>query len=233
MKLNIWFSFHMHATCKILLLLLSIFSTLSSFSQTVDTQWGLTQKKQKRTAVISDIVDSNEKGVFAIMENDPGYFRRSGLSFSKFLPPTLQHYNPKMELLKEVPLQDKVGNQLLNFKFAQSMNRKVYVFSNMPNSQAKRNFLFVQAVDMETMQTLGKAKKIAESSLRNRRNFGEYNQVLSRDQSKFMIANSEAFEKGENEKFTLRVFDDNMSLLWEKNITIPYSDKLFEVENYR
>ncbi|MBX2843342.1 MAG: hypothetical protein KTR26_16340 [Flammeovirgaceae bacterium] len=219
---------------KICLIIFSLFlATGFATAQRVNTQWGPTQKKIKKHALISDIVDSNELGVFAIMEADPGFFSTSIFSFSSPKPAMLQLYDEKMMLKKAVPIENRIGNEFLVFLFAQSMNGKIFTFSSQPSQQARKNFLFVQEFDMETMKSEGPPKKIAESGLKNRNNFGEYSSELSRDRSKFMIWNSEVYVRGENEKFSIQVFDEKMEELWQKNITIPYSDKLFEIDNYR
>merc|ERR1711916_334994 len=69
--------------------------------------------------------------------------------------------------------------------------------------------------------------------MKNRGNYGAFSLAESRDKSKFMLYDSDIYDRGENEKFTVRVCNDDMQLLWNKKITIPYEDKLFEIENYR
>ena len=202
-------------------------------AQKVNIKWGPKQKKLKRSALISDIIESNEKGVYAVMEINPadGLYRTLSLTGPK--PPMIQLHDHNLKLIKEAPIQNRIGNEYMHYKFARSRNGKIYVFSNLPNRQAKSNFLFMETFDMETLKSLGQPKKIAESNMKNRGNYGAFSLAESRDKSKFMLYDSDIYDRGENEKFTVRVYNDDMQLLWNKKITIPYEDKLFEIENYR
>lgn len=41
------------------------------------------------------------------------------------------------------------------------------------------------------------------------------------------------YEKKENERFGFHVLDERLTSLWEKQITLPYQEELFDVERFR
>lgn len=56
---------------------------------------------------------------------------------------------------------------------------------------------------------------------------------MARDTSKILVYYQLPYEKKENEKFGFHVFDNDMNLLWTKNVVLPYEDKLFGVTDYK
>ncbi|UZR97885.1 hypothetical protein [Chondrinema litorale] len=225
--------FIMLSTLHYLTFLFFVLQAGALYPQQANIKWGPKQKKLRRSALISDIIESTDKGVYAVMELDPtdGLYRTFSLTGPK--PPMIQLHDHNLKLVKEVAIQNKIGNEYMHYKFARSRNGKIFVFSNLPNRQARTNFLFMETFDMETLTSLGPPQKIAESNMKNRSNYGSFYLTESRDKTLFMLYDSDIYEKSENEKFTVRVYNEDMELLWEKKITIPYTDKLFEIENYR
>ena len=81
------------------------------YPQQANIKWGPKQKKLKRSALISDIIESTDKGVYAVMELNPtdGLYRT--LSFTGPKPPMIQLHDHNLKLVKEVAIQNKIGNE--------------------------------------------------------------------------------------------------------------------------
>jgi len=79
----------------------------------------------------------------------------------------------------------------------------------------------------------GEAIALDKLSFSRKKNIGTFDFVLSADSSKILLYRNEPFEKYANEKFSYSVFDKQFNLLWSKEIQLPYTDKYFEISEYR
>ncbi len=214
----------------IIILGLLTFSILISFGQSkskkVDILWGLEQKKSKRST-LSDIVGYDKTGIYAIKTQNTGL-----IGYNTKI--TLEHYNNKMNQTKSVEINLEEQNKKTYFEFIIQLNNELYLFSSFKNQKLKRNFLFVQSINKKTLQFNKDLKKIAEINYSGKSKFnaGNFDFVLSRDSSKVLIYYNLPYDKYGSEKFGFNVFDNNLNELWEKKITLPYKEELFDVEDY-
>lgn len=211
---------------KIILYSMLFISTIS-FAQ-VKTEkakvlWG-SENEGKRNSTLSDIVGYDETGVFAI--------KNAGIMGSTI---TLEHYDKKMNLTKSVELESKFNDKVVDFEFIIHSNKNLYLFTSFKNQKLKQNFIFVQTVDKKTLEPNNDMKKVAEISYaeKSKYNAGDFNYRISRDSSKVLVYFNLPYDKGESEKFGYNVFDKNINQIWEKQITLPYNEELFEVGDYQ
>ena len=206
------------------------FSALYSMGQTkskkVDILWGPELKASKKST-LSDIVGYDETGIYAIKKKIRALY---GLNS----PITLEHYDQKMALSKSVEIELKEQKKKRKFEFIIHIDNEMYIFSSFANQKLKKNFLFVQGLDKKTLQPKKDLKKIAEIdySGKSKYNSGSFDYEISRDSSKVLVYYNLPYDKGESEKFGFHVFDKSMNQLWEKKITLPYKEELFELEDY-
>jgi hypothetical protein len=194
-------------------------------SKKVSILWGK-EERESRKSTLNDVVGYDQTGIYAIKT-------KSGLyGFGSTL--TLVHYNNKMSQAKAVKLDLKEQNKSLNFEYILQLHNELYLFSSFRNQKQKKNYLFVQTINKNTLQPAGKPKKIAEIdySGKLKYNSGEFHYEISRDSSKVLIYYKTPFDKGENEKFGFNVFDSEFTMLWHKEVTLPYKEELFDVEDY-
>ncbi|MEM6724929.1 MAG: hypothetical protein AAF598_12875, partial [Bacteroidota bacterium] len=94
----------------------------------------------------------------------------------------------------------------------------------------KKLGLYFRKLNKKTMVP-GPSVKITELdySEKSKGNSGNFNFSTSPDSTKLLVYGNLPYEKGENQKFNIMVLDTDMSKIWEKGVTLPYIDDLFEV----
>lgn len=56
--------------------------------------------------------------------------------------------------------------------------------------------------------------------------------IQSKDSSKLLVFAMTPYNKKENEKYYMAVYDDNMKKIWEKTVELPYQDKFVVLHDY-
>lgn len=195
-------------------------------SKKVDLLLGV-EKKESTKSTLSGIVGYDKSGIYNIMT------KKNNFGYTSTI--ILEHFDNKLSQTKSVELDLKYQKKDLSFEFVIQLNDELFLFSSFKNIKLKRNFLFVQSINKETLQFNQDIKKVAEIdySGHSKYNAGDFNYRISRDSSKVLIYYELPYEKGANERFGFHVFDGDLNQLWEKNITLPYKEELFRVENYK
>lgn len=214
----------------IVLLILSNLIALGAISQTkskkVDIIWG-NEYKQSKKSTLSDVVGYDDTGIYALKFKAGGVY---GLN-SKY---TLEHYDNEMNLSKSYELILEEGKKNRDLEFISILDNNLYLFSSFRNQKLKKKFLFVQTVDNNTLKPNNDLKKISEIDYKgySKYNSGTFNLEYSNDSSRVLVYYHLPYDKGENEKFGIHVFDNKFELLWEKEITLPFEEELFTFEDF-
>lgn len=205
-----------------------IFVALSiSFAQTktkkVNVKWGKIYKG-KRTETVHEIMGH---------DNSAYYLTRSIIKLFK-VDYFIDKYNKDLNRIQSQKLVLKDNDKKRDYEFSIYYNDKIYLFSSFKNQKLKKNYLFMQNVDKKTLALSNNLTKIAEIDYegKSRLNSGAYNSIFSKDSSKFLIYYDLPYSKKTNEIFGFHVFDNKMTEIWKKQISLPYEDKLFEIEDY-
>lgn len=111
-------------------------------------------------------------------------------------------------------------------------NGKLYMLSNANDKKAKKYSYFVEQLDNKSLQPKGAYKTLSEIEYEKRRATGTFDYVVSRDESKVLVFSNDPDKKGEEEEFDIKIFNDDMQLLWNKHDKIPYAAGLFFTEQY-
>jgi hypothetical protein len=199
------------------------FTELTAQPYQLTTRWGDEIKANRRTT-LNDIIGSDETGFYAI---------RTRASFLDFTF-TLEHYGNDLRPINSVELELVTNGRQRLGEFTLFANNEIYIFSSYADPQTRINDLYVQQVNKKTLQ-LSPPVSIAKIDFhgQKRRNDGAFEFRQSRDKSKLLIYSKLPYEKNEPEKFELLVLDKDMSPLWQRQITIPYKDQLFDLESMR
>ncbi len=211
--------------CSVLMtLIISQLSFGQKLSQSVDVIWGKEFKESKKTT-LTDIVGYDESGIYALKA-------RTGLFAAT--QKSLGHFDNRMNQTKSVELiQNYKDNELYTDEVIQ-FNKNLYLLSIFINQKQKKNYLFISSINKKTLRPNNDLIKIAEIDYRNysKYNSGTFDYDLSNDSTKLMVFYNLPYDRGEREKFGFNVYDLNLNLIWEKDITLPYKEELFEIENY-
>jgi hypothetical protein len=191
-------------------------------------KWGMEEKVSKRLS-LDDIVGYDESGFYAlkISANSILNSLMTNRSSSFFL----QHYNNdlKLDRLSKVDLNRRELERIVQIK------DNLYLFSTLTENSDKNNSLFVQVIHKQNLKISADPVEIAKINYsgNRKRNSGEFLFRLSRDSSKLFVLGMLPFEKNENEKMALKVFDENMQIIWHKDVELPYTDELFLLKDLK
>ena len=197
--------------------LTSPFTLAQNRSNEVDILWGEEVRASKRST-LTDIVGYNESGI-CVLKEEYSRIRLSSVS-------TLEHYDNEMMLSGSLELGD--------IEFIIHLQDELYVFTSELDKKSKLNILYSQSVDMGEMQLNNDKQEIAEVYFSgfSRFNSGSFAYEVSGDSSKLFINYNLPYNKNESEKFGFHVFDSSLNEVWHREVTLPYTDQLFSVEDY-
>ena len=145
----------------------------------------------------------------------------------------IERYNEKMNLVKSKELVLKYKKKHLDYEGFIKLGNQLYLLSSFNNQAKKKNYLFAQKVSKKSLTVSSNLVKIGEIDTRNIQQEGFFDLHISRDSSKILIYNALPYKKGMPERFALNVYDNEFNHIWSKDISLPYDDKYFSVEEYQ
>ncbi|MBK6621122.1 MAG: hypothetical protein IPG32_09665 [Saprospirales bacterium] len=113
------------------------------------------------------------------------------------------------------------------------LKNRLYLLTSYANQSHEKNYLFLQNLSERQMRPTGSAKKIAEGPLAKNRYGRAFDIQLSADSSKVLVYNQVPSAPKEPERFSLHVFDEQMELIWERDVMLPYPDEQMAIREYR
>ena len=216
---------------KLLLFLILLASSQSLYAQPrpkeVDITWGKKYKATKRTT-LSDVVGYDATGIYAVKTISKGLY-----GLNSYI--ALEHYDNDMDQSKSVEIELKHNKKSLELEYVLQFHGGLYLFTSYKDQKQKQNFLYVQRINKKSLKPEGEPREIASINYEGERksNSGSFDYSLSSDSSKMLIFYNLPHNKKEKERFGFHVFDKNMSQIWNKEISLPYDEELFDVERYK
>lgn len=206
--------------------------TASVSAQTV--KWGAEHPTEERNAA-SAILGVDDAG-FYVLETD---YRFGGKKHF-----FLEFYNHKLNQVKKEKLELKQGDGEKSIEgFYMSRAGTLWFLSSYNNKSQDKVYFFSQTVDKKLLKPKNDLKKLAEIPDANNTRIGlftladsykyrdgGFSFVRSSDSSKILITGTFPNKKNdESSQFSLSVFSDEMSELWQKKVILPYKADLFDV----
>ena len=186
------------------------------------------QIKENRGSTLQDIVGHDENGFYALKRAPSGIFG-SNQAFS------LEHYDFDFKLINfnEVELLQKARRGSLQ-EIVQ-FHGELYMLNAYRDKQAKRNSLFVESIDRNSLKKNKDLTRIAEINYQGYSNFnsGSFSYELSRDSSTMLVFYSLPFDPRVEEAFGLHVFGENLEEIWKKEIKLPYESNLYDLIDFQ
>ena len=124
----------------------------------------------------------------------------------------------------------KYNNKEMLLEHAAEFGNKLLYFSTIIDPKLHKNLLYVTEVTKQNLAE-NSPQKIAEAPSRNKLNTGKFEINFSRDTSKLLIYSGHPKEKDANERFSLKLLDQDLSVSWEQSYQLEYSKKLFQMES--
>lgn len=193
----------------------------------VDITWGEKYRASKRST-LSDVVGYDQTGIYALKNISKGL-----IGINSFL--ALEHYDQEMNQTRSVEIDLKYQDKDHSLEFVLQYNKQLYLFTSYKDQDQEENILYLQPISKSSLKPEAEPRKVAGISYKGerKRNSGSFGFSLSSDSSKMLVFYNLPYSKKEQERFGFHVFDENMDEIWEKEITLPYEEQLFEVERYK
>lgn len=169
------------------------------------------------------------------IENEGFYVLRTRVITSTNTKPKVyvEHFTKNMKLKKSNEMDLKYKNKRRDFEDVISFGGELYLMTSFNNVVQKKNYLFKQKISKRSLAPSSKLEMIAETEAKNKEQEGTFGINISSDSSKLLLYNKLPYQRKNPEQFALHVFDENFEKLWTKNITLPYPDNTFRLEEYR
>jgi len=192
----------------------------------IQIKWGK-EFSAPKNSTLADIIGYDNSG-FYVLKSRYGAFVSSTLSIDRFD----KNLNPA----KSIELELTENGKTKYFEQLLHLGGRLILFTSFLDQKSKKNSLFVQQVDKKSLMPDNvNKKKLAEIDYHgnSKKNSGSFSFRTSNDSSKVLIIYSLPFEYNEPEKFGLLVVDQQMNVLWKKDVTLPYRDELFDIETVK
>lgn len=184
--------------------------------------------KVPKNSVVDRLISTVGSTAYFLRRN----FNLSGLIHSV----TIESYDVNtLRLKRAVGIDLKYQKKLRIFHDVFKVNGKFYLITSFFNSAKDKNYLFAQKLDarFEPNEDL---ILIGEIDSRNEIQIGDFQIQHSRDSSKVIIYQDIPTKRSESQQAKVSIYDDNLELLWDRKIKLPYESKLFnnikfEVDN--
>lgn len=198
----------------------------SMFAQqlNIKVKWGQEFKTPRST--LDDVVGYDATGFYAVHDR----FR----SFGK-VEYSLQHFDVGMNPGKVVDLEIESGKRTGKINNLLHLKGRLLLFYSIEDTKAKINTLFLDEIDKSTLLPKKQEREIGKIDFtgKGKRNRGSFQYRVSRDSSKIFILYTLPYDEDSPEKFGFTVLDQQLNLLWTKEITMPYKDELYDFESFR
>jgi hypothetical protein len=217
-----------------------ILSCLSMQSQ-IDVAWGSQQVATPKHSYIAGIIGGNESRIYALKTTGKGWGSQTHFYLDTYAKKSLVlissiefHLPPQTE---KSSFLDRVFQGAGKFQTAHIerlfyLHGKFLLFTSCYSREKQKNYAFVQLLN-ENGSMEQTPVEVDAIDAGGRRNKGAFDFVLSEDKSHILVFHNEPFEKYSNEKFSYKVIDENLQVLWSKKLELPYKDKQFHITKYR
>lgn len=202
-------------------LLVALVAPMSLFAQPktekARVDWG-PELDEKDTGEFTSLFGQNEEAVYMTMRTKKTFL--------------VQKMNGDMKSLYSKPLDLELNKKDLFLQDIKLAGEKILVFASIYDKKADMNMLYLRMFDEGNMQPTTGWDKIAEFPSEKAYS-GRFDMYTSPDDSKVLVTILLPYQKEEREKFQLRVYDKGMNLLWDRDVSMPYDDKEFSLEEFR
>lgn len=186
-------------------------------------QWGEELREPSGT-IIERIITAGSWGAYVLR-------RKAGNSFTGEQI-FVERYDGRMHLKRSQKIDLRYKGKKREFEDLIWSNGKLFLLTSFNNEAKKKNYLFVQELDRRMVPDKS-LQLIGEIDSRDKFRDGIFDVTVSRDSSKILVYNQLPFNKNEPERFALRVYDHDFQEVWTKDVTLPYGDGNFSIEEYR
>ncbi len=208
---------------KIIGIAIGIIITISCFAQTATVTWG---EFSKNETVFGDLIycDNGDMIKYSYEE------KRAIIGGKPTITPYLTKYDKRFKEIKSK--EYKASEKGIKFTGLIKLKNFIYFRTNSYDKETKSTTHFAQPININTLEPDGAEINFGSFQANNKNDESTVNFVLSADSSKVLVFASMPYQKSENEKYYMAVYDNNLKKLWSKSVELPYLDKYVEMFSY-
>jgi hypothetical protein len=193
-------------------------------SQPLDFNIKLGQEfRAPKKSSLDDIVGHDATGIYAIKV-------KTGWAWRNY---TLERYDNNFKPVHSVDLEVKDAGAPARVQHMLHLKNKLLMFYVVSNRTTSMSELYVREIDKTTLAPKPEKVKLGEADERRVSNGINFNFRTSRDSTKVGISYSFPDENRDNSGFGFIVLDDQLQILWKKQVTAPYDPGLFTAESFK
>jgi hypothetical protein len=188
--------------------------------QEVEVTWG------------GDIKISKKERYLEIIGGDQSSFYTTRDLYGSNREFILERYNSEdLSLLsKRTILLPEIDGQTMEFDQLFFLNDSFYLFTSFYNNTIKANEAYCCRLN-KSGDWLDIPQRVDMNS-GLRRNLAGFEVILSSDSSLFLVRQDLRMDRKNNERLAFKVYDLELNLQWEKELELPYSDDVLEIDHY-
>lgn len=204
---------------KIMLIPLIFLGGFEVYGQSAANVYMGPEIKSQRKGTLEDIIGQDKDGYYMIRVEPQRFY--------------LEKYGLDLNLMHSEEIDLGRGLNRRSLEFAEQLKGEIYLFISDRDQSAKEKILYSVHMDRKTLKPAGEPKKLASFSYRNRANDGYFDYDVARDSTKLMVYYSTPYQPNTEEQFGMSIFDNDLNMLWSKELQLPFKDRLYEVERYK
>lgn len=192
-------------------------------AQKINVKWS--EESKKELEYKSLVKGAGTEMVKLCFESQGGGF------FSKRkITPILSRYDNK--LVEQGVKSFAVDDDGMDFNGLMSVKGNLYMFSSKYDKGQKATTFYAQKIDANNLNPIGRPSNLGTMSAVNRDRATQASFVISKDSSKILFFGLAPYEKKQNEKYYMGVYDNQLNKLWETTVELPYLGKFVDVLDF-
>jgi hypothetical protein len=206
---------------KLVYLAMLLIATTSN-AQQANVTWGpLSKTDTKFAAIVRG--ENNEMIKLSFLVS-------GGMFSKKRETPVLTRYDNKMnEIASKEYTADEDG---MSFDNLLSLKNKIYLFTSKYEKSDKTTAYYAQRININTLNPEGKVIALGSFTAVSKYNQSTVKFEPSADSSKLLMFGLTPYNRKENEKYYMSIYDLELNKLWENTVELPYLDKFVDVIDY-
>jgi hypothetical protein len=141
-------------------------------------------------------------------------------------------YNQYLQVESFTLEMPRVGKKNAVFEKIYLLDDHFVLFSSHYENSEDINYAFASLINKKGTVVKPAVEVDRIEQVKSRKNTGWFEFRLSPDSTYLLAFHNTPFEKFSSERFSIRLFDDELNLMWSNKFQLPYDDQVFEVTNF-